>query len=332
MGSFGKVYRYEYGRQKRAVKIKVRKAGQEMADDLDFTSEVNALCRLADSPHPNVMVGFQLTLFDTWVRTGVAAVEMAFYPCSGDQVGPIPGDYQLKTVRYAAVIREIASGLNHLHRHNIIHKDLKPQNILIGSDGHCVIADYGSSVDTQDNKLSYTQSGQILEYGNSIVTTGFVAPEILFVGNGGFATYDSKVDVWSLGMTIYSLITGWMAPAQYISHAVLGLDGSNRMRSEMEKRGCPQPVQALVLTMCQINPEHRMNCLDIITVADMLLKHEDKDPAKLEAPFVVEYVAQEEGDDGQEYNPLWNLTPPNPAASTGIMEFGRLLKKYRPRL
>ncbi|KAJ7764782.1 hypothetical protein B0H16DRAFT_1454607 [Mycena metata] len=66
---------------------------------------------------------------DIWKKDGLAFTVTSFYP---------------GLLLYAGVVREIASGLNHLHSLNIIHKDIKLENILIDYGGHCIIADYGA--------------------------------------------------------------------------------------------------------------------------------------------------------------------------------------------
>ncbi|KAJ7115154.1 kinase-like domain-containing protein, partial [Mycena epipterygia] len=99
-------------------------------------------------------------------------------------------------------------GLNHLHNKlRIIHEDIKPAKILTGHEGHCVIPDYGSC-EILDSNPSYNRSTkQILKAPRGVGTPFYRAPETMFTGLSGFTQFDERVDVWSLGVTIYALIT-----------------------------------------------------------------------------------------------------------------------------
>ncbi|KAJ6631308.1 kinase-like domain-containing protein [Mycena sp. CBHHK59/15] len=141
-----------------------------------------------------------------------------------------------------------AAGLVHLHRLGIIHKDIKPENILISAAGHCVIADYGAC----EISLNSTEYGLDVRKapGECIETPGFTAPETQYYGLGGFTTFDERVDYWSLGMTMYSLITGWRPPndATSLTHAQMGLDGFSKMYKNMAD--CPHDIRILVIKVC----------------------------------------------------------------------------------
>lgn len=94
----------------------------------------------------------------------------------------------------ACIVKMLLLGLNHLHENKKIHRDIKGANILVNSRGECKIADFGLS-----KLLESTNAGA----GSLCGTPFFVAPEICLR-----KTYNAKVDIWSLGILSYVLLTG----------------------------------------------------------------------------------------------------------------------------
>ena len=94
-------------------------------------------------------------------------------------------------------ISEMILALEHLHKRGIIHRDVKLENILLDSDGHAVLSDFGIS----KMFLPYEQHQAHTYRG----TLGYMAPEIIERSEAG---YDMAVDWWSLGIVIHELLTG----------------------------------------------------------------------------------------------------------------------------
>jgi serine/threonine-protein kinase len=90
------------------------------------------------------------------------------------------------------VIRDIAAGLAHAHQRQLMHRDVKPENVLIFADGHAGLTDFGVSRFVRKETRSYTEAG----------TMGYMAPEQAY----GKPTLAS--DVFSLGVLGYELLTG----------------------------------------------------------------------------------------------------------------------------
>uniref|UniRef100_A0A182YI88 non-specific serine/threonine protein kinase n=1 Tax=Anopheles stephensi TaxID=30069 RepID=A0A182YI88_ANOST len=111
----------------------------------------------------------------------------------------------------AQIIKEIASGLDFLHKKGIAHRDLKPENILcVYTDKLCPIKicdfDLGSGINFTTNISSPTATPQLL---TPVGSAEFMAPEVveLFVGESNY--YDKRCDLWSLGVIAYILLCGY---------------------------------------------------------------------------------------------------------------------------
>ncbi|KAJ7186804.1 kinase-like domain-containing protein [Mycena filopes] len=300
-GTYGRVYRgfFVDGRSF-AVKIRVRKEPVEYID-AELRAERDVLSKIRAHPHPRLLEGFQLSGLspgDIWVRN-VSLMVTTYHPGGTlNEMAPVVGNDELKTRLYAGVVREIAAGLNHLHSLNLIHKDIKPNNILISSDGHCIIADYGGCDITTTENPWYDPDRQCIRQAanGGIKTIGYTAPETLFPGLGGFAEFDARADWYSLGITMYTLVCRWEPPEHsdnaVLTSAEMGLDGGEFMRRKMVSAGCPGLIREMILNLCQIHPKDRIAGAAIDSLTALLIKESNGDPNTRTGPFQVRYYPQ----------------------------------------
>ncbi len=96
------------------------------------------------------------------------------------------------------LLRQIASAMDYAHRHGVLHRDIKPDNVLIDSEGHALLADFGVA-----KILKGDTSGGLTATGGVLGTPAYMAPE---QGQGMDLT--PEADIYSLGVIVYEMLTG----------------------------------------------------------------------------------------------------------------------------
>lgn len=125
----------------------------------------------------------------------------------------------------------------------IIHHDVKPSNILVDTEGHCILSDYGGSCETSaGEKRTSWMEGMI-----PIFTVRYAAPELLLDGPADLS-YGTAADFWSLGATLFELATGRvsdMCPWQPPLRTKIFLARTLSTRSTMTRPSLPSEKVAL---------------------------------------------------------------------------------------
>ena len=104
-------------------------------------------------------------------------------------------DYEKTQIKL--ILYELIKGLEYLHNNNVLHRDIKPQNILLNNKGELKIGDFGLSRIFQYNLKNK-------KYTNRVVTRWYRAPELLL----GDIEYGPAIDIWSLGCVFWEILTG----------------------------------------------------------------------------------------------------------------------------
>ncbi|KAF8153137.1 kinase-like domain-containing protein [Crassisporium funariophilum] len=120
---------------------------------------------------------------------------------------------------------ELTLGLLFLHRHGIVHQDIKPANIMVSGAGHVMIGDFGAasmlpilgqitgesaeSVDSTYTSKDAIYGCIVLQPEDTVTFTPlYAAPELMERNGNGLLEYDERVDWWSLGVSLYEVVTG----------------------------------------------------------------------------------------------------------------------------
>ena len=174
---------------------------------------------------------------------------------------------------------EIILGLSHLHDHQIVYRDLKPENVLLDAEGHVRLTDFGLSRDNLEHETAATTFCGTPEY---------LSPEMI-MHRKTRAGYGVSVDWWSLGTLIYEMYTGW--PPFYDKNIRRMCDNILRKTLEFpEKARFSVESQSLIRGFLEREPTKR---LGVDGGLDRLKAHEffavlDWDAAfrrELEPPF-----------------------------------------------
>ena len=159
-------------------------------------------------------------------------------------------DYMVKNPRIPVetivhIAKQIAAGLSHAHQNGIIHRDIKPQNILMNENLTCKITDFGIARAYGDTTL--TQTNQMLG------TVYYLSPE---QARGNVATAQS--DIYSLGILIFEMITGQI-PFKGESAVAIALKHLQEELPDIDKyrENVPQSVKNIVLQATMKNPNER---------------------------------------------------------------------------
>src|SRR3989440_12727639 len=187
-GGMSSVYRAHDRLLDRKVALKILHE-QYTADDQyveRFRREARAVASLS---HPNIV-----TILDRGEDEGRQFI--VFELVEGRTLAEILQEEGRLPVRRALEIAiQVARGLAFAHEHGLVHRDVKPQNVILNGDGRAKVTDFGiaRSLDVQ----GVTQTGTVLG------TSNYIAPE---QAQGG--TVDGATDVYSLGVVLFELLTG----------------------------------------------------------------------------------------------------------------------------
>ncbi len=224
-------------RLERRVALKVMHG--HLSDDSVFQSrfiqEARSAARLAD-PHV-------VNVFDQGQDGETAYLVMEYLP--GITLRELMREQRrLTTAQTVTIMDAVLSGLAAAHRGGIIHRDVKPENVLLAEDGRIKIGDFGLARATTAN----TATGQML-----LGTIAYLAPELVTRG-----TADARSDIYALGILLYEMLVGEQPyqgeqPMQIaFQHATDSVP-----RPSVKNPGVPEQLDELVLWATERSPDDR---------------------------------------------------------------------------
>ncbi|MCR4298310.1 MAG: serine/threonine protein kinase [Gallionella sp.] len=189
-GAMGIVYKARDPLIDRVVAIKTINLGLALDEKEEyegrFYQEAKAAGRLN---HPNIV-----TIYDVGKSGDVAYIAMEFL--QGRELRDIMNDGGLLPVEQALdIVAQVAQGLAYAHEHEIVHRDVKPSNIMVVRDGHVKVTDFG--IARMASSSVRTQTGMVLG------SPKYMSPEQVM----GKAI-DQRSDIFSLGVMLYEMLTG----------------------------------------------------------------------------------------------------------------------------
>ena len=259
-GGMADVYKSKDHTLNRYVAVKVLK--QEFSENANFVSKFRVEAQAAAGlMHPNIV-----NVYDVGEEKGIYYIVMELVD------GITLKNYIAKRGRLGykeavTIALQVSMGLEVAHRNHIIHRDIKPQNIIISRDGKVKVTDFGIAKAATSDTITSNVMGSV----------HYTSPE---QARGGFS--DEKSDVYSLGVTLYEMLTGEVpfdgetTVAIAIRHIQEPMPSPRKITPDI-----PYSVDQIVLKCCEKSPDRRyQNMQELASDLKMSISNPDGDFVK----------------------------------------------------
>jgi serine/threonine-protein kinase len=272
-GGMATVYLARDLRHRRPVAVKVlhRELGAVRAATR-FRREIETAARLS---HPHI-----LALYDSGAAGGRLYYVMPYVAGQSlrdrlSAAGALPLPEALR------VLREVAGALDHAHRHGVVHRDVKPENVLLDEDGHALVADFGIARALQratDEGGAGGSTETLTQRGVAVGTPAYKAPEQAAAD----PATDHRADLYALGLIAYEALAGAHPFAGRGPQALLAAHLTEVPAPLAARRpDAPPALTALVMRLLAKEPAGRpqtagevLGCLDALPAG----RHSDAGP------------------------------------------------------
>ena len=236
-GGMADVYKAKCHKLNRYVAIKVMKS--EFSQDKTFVSKFWAEAQSAAGlVNPNVV-----NVYDVGVENGIYYIVMELV--EGITLKKyIEKRGRLPYKEAVSIAIQVANGMDAAHKHNIVHRDIKPQNIIISKEGKVKVTDFG---------IAKVASSATINTSASMGSVHYISPE---QARGGYS--DERSDIYSLGITLFEMLTGTVPfdGDSAVSVAVQHIQDSIPLPSQLVE-GVPVSVDKIVLKCTQKKTDRR---------------------------------------------------------------------------
>lgn len=278
-GGMADVYKAKCHKLNRYVAIKVMKS--EFSQDKTFVSKFWAEAQSAAGlVNPNVV-----NVYDVGVENGIYYIVMELV--EGITLKKyIEKRGRLPYKEAVSIAIQVANGMDAAHKHNIVHRDIKPQNIIISKEGKVKVTDFG---------IAKVASSATINTSASMGSVHYISPE---QARGGYS--DERSDIYSLGITLFEMLTGTVPfdGDSAVSVAVQHIQDSIPLPSQLVE-GVPVSVDKIVLKCTQKKTDRRyQSAAELIVDLKKSLVMPDEDFVKMGSAY--DSVLKK---DEEEYNP-----------------------------
>ncbi len=237
-GGMGVVYKARDTKLDRTVAIKLLPAHMSADPEAKkrFVQEAKSASAL---DHPNICTIHEIDE----TEDGATFIVMACY--QGQTLRELINEGPLEIDKAVDIASQISSGLAKAHENGIVHRDIKPPNIILTTDGHVKILDFGIA------KLE--SATRITREGSTLGTAGYMSPEQAKGGETG-----PETDVWATGVILYEMLTG--SPpfrGDYEPAVIYSILNEEPQLITDERRDVPAPLEDLIEKTLKKDPAKR---------------------------------------------------------------------------
>ncbi len=235
-GGMSDVYKARCQKLNRFVAVKVLK--QEFSENANFVSKFQVEAQAAAGlAHPNIV-----NVYDVGEDKGIYYIVMELV--EGITLKRyIEKKGMLSYKEAVSIAIQMSMGIEAAHNNHIIHRDIKPQNIIISRDGKVKVTDFGIAKAATSNTITSNVMGSV----------HYTSPE---QARGGYS--DAKSDIYSLGISLYEMLTGRVPFAGDTTVAIAIKHIQEEMPSPRELvEEIPVSVESIIKKCCQKSPDRR---------------------------------------------------------------------------